>query len=249
MKRWVLLHGFAGSPAAWEPIAARLREHGEVLALRITGHAFAPAASSSFVDEVERLAAEIQSSGFAGAQLAGYSLGGRLALGLTCRHPELISRLILIGAHPGLPAEDPSRAERVASDEAWAKKLEDQGMVAFEAAWAAQPIFASQLALAEPVQAQQRALRLGHEAAALAHAMRVLSLGRMPDWSNDYAQLRVPIDLLVGQADTKFLALAQRMQALNPRARLTVAPDAGHNLLLEAPERVLERLLDESSQR
>jgi len=249
MKRRVLLHGFAGSPAAWEPIAARLREHDEVLALRITGHAFSPATSASFVDEVDRLAAEIQANGFAGAQLAGYSLGGRLALGLACRHAGLISRLILIGAHPGLAAEDPMRAERVASDEAWARKLEDQGMASFEAAWATQPIFASQLALAEPVQAQQRALRLGHEAAGLAHAMRVLSLGRMPDWSNAYAQLRVPIDLLVGQADTKFLALAQRMQAINAQARLTVAPNAGHNLLLEAPELVLSRLLDDSSQR
>ena len=55
------------------------------------------------------------------------------------------------------------------------------------------------------------------------------------------------VRLLAGARDLKFLALAREMAELGCDTELECVPDAGHNLLLEAPEhvaRVLTRALE-----
>ena len=48
----------------------------------------------------------------------------------------------------------------------------------------------------------------------------------------------MPVTLMAGEEDPKFLALAREAAALLPTARVVTVPDAGHNLLLERPEAV-----------
>jgi 2-succinyl-6-hydroxy-2,4-cyclohexadiene-1-carboxylate synthase len=57
----------------------------------------------------------------------------------------------------------------------------------------------------------------------------------MPDLRPFLGRVRTRVDLLVGARDQKFVTLAQELSTLIPEARLSVAPDAGHNLLLERP--------------
>ena len=47
--------------------------------------------------------------------LIGYSQGGRMALLATLEHQELVERLVLVSAAPGI-ADDEARAERRAAD-------------------------------------------------------------------------------------------------------------------------------------
>lgn len=222
----VLLHGFTGAPASWDRVLARL---GRRDALR-PALGLAP----SFEAEVDRLAGEWRAAGLAPVDLAGYSMGARVALGLAVRHPDRVARLTLVGVHPGLET-DAERAERAAGDERWAALLEREGVARFVAAWEDQPLFATQLALPPDVRAAHRAIRLAHAPDALARALRALSLARMPSLWPALPGLAVPVRLVVGEADPKFRALAARAAALLARATLQVVPGCGHDVPLEDP--------------
>lgn len=238
----MLLHGYTGSPAAWDGVHAVLATQGAVLRPALVGHGPGTGAASDFVAEVDRLAGLIRSAGLDAVHLCGYSLGGRLALGLLARHPSLFARATLIGAHPGLPEGDVERDTRAASDEQWAQLAENDAQ-AFFARWAAQPMFATQQALPATVRAALQCQRAAHDAQALAGALRALSLARMPDWQPALGAVTQPVHLMAGALDTKFVALAQRLAAQIRHATLGIVPGVGHNVVLERPDVVLDALV------
>lgn len=234
--RVVCLHGFTGAPESWDDVVAELA--ADVDRPPLLGHDPGDAIGSrSFEDEVDRLARRFRERGRSGLQLAGYSLGGRLAVGLLARHRELFASATLIGASPGLASED-ARRRRRADDERLARLLEDEGLERFLEHWEALPLFASQRRQPEARLAAQRALRLRHRPAALARALRVLGLGAMPDYRSALPRIDVPVHLMAGELDAKFTELARQMAALLPRADVEIVPGAGHNLPLEAPRQV-----------
>ena len=51
-------------------------------------------------------------------------------------------------------------------------------------------------------------------------------------------QLAMPVTLVVGERDEKFRAIAERMAAALPDARVAVVDGAGHAAQLERPEAV-----------
>jgi pimeloyl-ACP methyl ester carboxylesterase len=61
------------------------------------------------------------------------------------------------------------------------------------------------------------------------------------------AQVRTPVELVVGERDPKFAALGRELAGIIPGAHMTLAAGAGHNLLLERPELVARLLRKESS--
>lgn len=239
--RVVALHGFAGHAESWSAVRSALGER-PFEAITLFGHepTRPPTATIAFEDEVGRVAAVIRSLG-APVRLCGYSMGGRIALGLLATAPELVESAVVIGAHPGLTS-DVERLQRIAGDEVWVRVLEDEGIEAFTAKWQAQPLFATQERLAPERLAQQRAVRLRHDAHGLALAMASLGLGRMPSYWEALDRAEVPVHLVVGGEDVKFAALAARMKERLPAAlgTLHVVDGAGHNVLLERPERLAE---------
>jgi 2-succinyl-6-hydroxy-2,4-cyclohexadiene-1-carboxylate synthase len=242
-RRWVLLHGFTGSPATWDEVRAALEPLGAVACPALAGHGPDAGPASSFDAEVERLARLVASAGFAGAHLCGYSLGARLALGLLVRHPALFARATLVGVNPGLPEGGDERAQRAEGDERWAR-LAERSREAFLAQWASQPLFASQRAASPQALGAQERARAAHDGAALAGAMRALSLARMPDWTPFLPRLAVPVHLVAGELDAKFVAIARSMATAIAHARLTVVPGAGHNVVLERPDAIVAALRD-----
>src|SRR5690349_11730091 len=91
----VLLHGFTQTGRSWEPTVAALGERYRALAPDIRGHGAAadahPVSFAAVHADVLALAPERFS-------LAGYSMGGRIALSLALAAPDRVSRLVLIGA-------------------------------------------------------------------------------------------------------------------------------------------------------
>jgi len=232
----VTLHGFTGSPANWDNVTGSLA--APVIQLTPLGHAPeaapAEAAVRTWNDELARLAALLPPEP---VHLAGYSLGARLALGLALTFPARITRLTLVSGHTGLPAEA-DRAERRASDARWCALLETQGIEAFVNAWEAQPLFATQAALPEVARGEHRARRLAHAPGGLARSLRVTGLAEMPDYAPRLASLGVPVTLLAGELDAKFLELGRAASARLPNGRFVLAPSAGHDLLLERADLV-----------
>lgn len=240
LPRVVCLYGFSGAPESWDDVVAEVA--ADVDRPHVVGHDPGDAIDSrTFEDEVDRLARRYRERGWSGLHLAGYSQGGRLALGLLVRHRELFAAATLIGVSPGLESEAARRARR-AADEELARRLEDEGLEGFLEHWEALPLFASQRRLPAARLAAQRALRRRHRPEALARALRVLGLGKMPSYWPELPRIDVPVQLLAGALDAKFADLARRMAALLPRATVEIVPEAGHNLPLEVPRRVAEAI-------
>jgi 2-succinyl-6-hydroxy-2,4-cyclohexadiene-1-carboxylate synthase len=231
--RYLLLHGFTGSPQSLAELAA---PDGSV-APTLGGHLGTPVLGG-YWDEVERLAKLGQ--GCDG--LFGYSLGGRFALGILARYPERFRQAVIVSAHPGLPS-DAEREQRRAGDARFVEVLRERGLEAFVDVWQALPLWASQGALPDAVKAAQRQQRLRHQAEGLAQSLLAHGLGEMPNLRPELAKVQTPVQLAVGERDSKFAVLGQELAGIIPGARLSLAPGAGHNLLLERPKLISSLLL------
>lgn len=234
----VLLHGFLGSPAAWDAVLDALPRHGPVWCPWLPGHGPAPPAPVTWGAAAAALAATLPEGGL----LAGYSMGARLALAATLQRTGRVQATVLVGGHVGLAVEH-ERTERARQDAGRAAALRHGDLDAFVAAWERQPLFATQHALPPALQAQQRAARLAHDAQALAWSFEVAGLACMPDLRPAVAAARQPLLFLTGALDGRFSALAASL-ARPPWVRHRSVPGAGHNLLLEAPQAVAASLID-----
>lgn len=241
MTPLVLIHGFSGSPDSFGAVERQLaigRRGLRPFRPALLGHGAAGCEGvRRFEQEVDRLAAAIVRAGARGGHLCGYSLGARLALGLLARHAHLFGSATLISVHPGL-STTLERNERAGQDERWCQLLLRSGVPAFVQAWEAQPLFATRAALPEPLLSEHHRIRLAHSCSGLIRALRVLGLGQMPSYRGALAGLRLPVRLLVGELDPKFLAVGRELAAVEGRLRLEVVPGVGHDLLVEAPEHV-----------
>jgi len=248
----VLLHGFTGSSASWEPVAPALAQAGyRVWAPDLLGHGHTDAPADPRRYTMAQAAADLVALlrqgelGRKGApvHLLGYSMGGRLALYLALHHPEWGRSLVLESASPGL--DDPAQREaRRRQDEALADQILAQGIPAFVAAWERLPLWASQGRLSPGVRRKLRQQRLRNRALGLANSLRGMGTGVQPSLWPRLARLSVPTLLLVGAEDAKYVALNRRMAACIPSARLRVVPQAGHTVHLEQPEAFVQHLLD-----
>jgi 2-succinyl-6-hydroxy-2,4-cyclohexadiene-1-carboxylate synthase len=234
----LLLHGFLGAPSAWDAVLAALPDHGPAWCPWLPGHGPAPAQPASWDPAVQALVDALPP----GAVLAGYSMGARLALAAALRTGDGVRGALLVGGHVGL-ADERSRAERAAQDAVRAAALRSGALADFVAAWEAQPLFATQTALPAALQAQQRAMRLAHDAPALAWSFEVAGLACMPDLRPQLAAARRPLCFLTGALDRRFTALADSLVRPPWITHHTVA-GAGHNLLLEAPAAVAASLAE-----
>jgi 2-succinyl-6-hydroxy-2,4-cyclohexadiene-1-carboxylate synthase len=229
----VLLHGFTGTTRSFEAVLGGVRARAIVPAL--LGHGAAADDIDSFEAEVDRLAGVVRDVASAPPRLVGYSLGARLAIGLLLRHPELFRDAVLIGAQPGLTTEA-ERVERRRMDERWCRLLLTRGIQAFIGEWQAQPLFDTQARLPAALLDAQRRERLTHDAGSLVRSLRTTGLGSMPSYWDALGDVAHPLHLVVGELDTKFVVVAERMAERLPRARMHVVPGAGHNVVLERPD-------------
>jgi 2-succinyl-6-hydroxy-2,4-cyclohexadiene-1-carboxylate synthase len=227
-----LLHGFTGAPSSFSTLLERLPAERAFCPL-LLGHAGDASLASSFEAEVDRLYALLDPG--RRYHVIGYSLGARLALGLLVRHPTAFAAGTLIGLNPGLRDQSARDARRGLEAE-WCTLLRSRGVAAFVEHWEKQPLFASQNRLSEAVLQAQRRTRLSHSAEGLCRSLEATGLGTMPSYWEKLSTLDIPLSLVAGAQDSRFVELAQQARELLPRARVVTVAEAGHNLLLERPD-------------
>lgn len=237
----LVLHGFTGCAEAMLAVATPLADRRCVLLPDLVGHGrseVAPPARCAMPAVVEQLLAVLDDAGIASADVVGYSMGGRVALHLAVAAPERVRRVVTIGASPGL-ADPEERAARVAADEALAARIRTIGIERFVAEWESQPLFASQARLAPEVLAAQRAQRLASDPEGLARSLEGMGTGAMAPLHDALPHLAVPVLLLAGAEDTKFVAASRETAAMLPVGAAGVVEAAGHAAHLEAPAAVV----------
>ncbi len=239
MPTILLLHGFTNTGRSWDGVIAALPADCDALAPDIRGHGTAsdlrPITLSTVMADLDALAPE-------SFTLVGYSMGGRIALHLAFKLSRRVRRLVLIGASPGLK-NAAARAERRTADDKLAEYAEQATIAEFADRWARTPVMADQ---PEAVRAVVDPDRLRNDPAALAAALRGLGTGTLPSLWPRLGSLEIPVDLVVGERDDKFRAIATQMSAELPQARVVTIPGAGHAVHAEAPEAVAAVIADDA---
>ena len=212
--------GFMQRGEAWGPVVARLAG---------ASYRSVPVDFESWT--LEDRVAELLDVAPQGSGLAGYSMGGRLALHAALRDRKRFAALALVGVTAGI--EDPrEREDRRRSDESLAEWMERRSIEEVVARWEANPVFATQ---SDELRERQRPGRLSHDPERLAELLRSAGQGASPPVWGCLGDLKCPVLLTAGEQDRRYATAARRMAEQIPDARVKLIAGAGHAPQLEAP--------------
>lgn len=206
MPPLLLLHGFLGRGADWRAVTRYLSCPALTPDLTLTPPPLPEA-----------------------CHLAGYSMGGRIAMQLALAQPERILSLALISAHPGLTS---GHAERAAQDEAWAVRFETENFDAVLRDWYNQPLFAT----LRGKDALIRAVGKAHTESAMAAMLRRYSLAQQPCYLEPLARAPFPVTWIYGTQDLPYRRLYAAIEGR------VIGLEGGHALHREQPERIAHEL-------
>lgn len=243
----LFLHGFMGNRCEFQQAIATLSKQFHCVAIDLLGHGQTIAIDPS-TDHDHYYT--IQSSANLVIKyldllrvnrcfLVGYSMGGRLALYLTIHFPQYFDRVVLESTSAGLSSAL-ARRDRLAKDRQLATKLETGDLRSFLENWYQQPIFANLRSHSHFAQMLEQ--RFNNSPAQLAKALRNLSTGMQPSLWENLSKNEIPLLLMAGALDPKFVQINQQMQQLCKYSQLKVIPSCGHNIHFENPDLFIEKI-------
>ncbi|WP_381418640.1 2-succinyl-6-hydroxy-2,4-cyclohexadiene-1-carboxylate synthase [Staphylococcus hyicus] len=231
----ILLHGFISDSSTFEQHIDRLSETMKVVTIDLPGHG----QDSSSMEQIwdfewisHQLHKVVNTLKEKHTILHGYSMGARVALYYAYHHTSDLSGLILESGSPGIQ-EEMLREERIQVDAARARVLELAPLETFVNDWEQLPLFQSQRFLSDIEKQRIRQMRLRQSPSRLAKALRDYGTGIMPNLWNELNILQIPVQLIVGEWDEKFVSIAQKMKEQLPYARLEIVSQVGHTVHVE----------------
>ncbi|MGY1546840.1 alpha/beta fold hydrolase [Streptomyces sp. MN6] len=218
----VYVHGLgATSPAYFTETAVHplLAGHRSLLVdLLGHGHSDRPTTFAyTLEDHADALAAALRAAKVTAAEVVAHSMGGSVAVVLAARHPELVSRLVLVDANL-----DPLTPEPGALGSRGIAAYGEEEFVA--AGWREVRDRAGELWWSTMRLAGREAL---HRSAV--HLVRATT----PTMRDLLLDLAVPRTFLYPEADGPFPG-AEALEAAG--VRVVPVPDCGHNIMLDNPE-------------
>ena len=219
------LHGFTQTSQTWIPVLDVLGSEVTATLIDAPGHGESFDGKRSLVDTATDIA-EIMPTGI----LVGYSMGARMALHVALQSPNKVTALVLISGTAGIDSET-DRMTRRDSDARLASRILDIGVPAFVEEWLALPMFAGLTEKTADIPE-----RLRNSAQGLADSLIHAGTGTQTPMWESLSRLTMPVHLIAGESDEKFVAQAQRMHQLIPESVLHIVPNAGHIVHLEQPE-------------
>ncbi|MEH7238901.1 2-succinyl-6-hydroxy-2,4-cyclohexadiene-1-carboxylate synthase [Bacillus sp. JJ1562] len=234
----VLLHGFTGSLTTWNQTTDILKQHFKCVLIDLIGHGESDCPDDFAKYQIEIVANDIihildilELQTF---HIAGYSMGGRVALATAILYPNRVASLILESSSPGLKTEE-ERAVRRKSDEKLADRIEHEGINKFIDYWENIPLFSSQKALSREKQLEIRKQRLENNPVGLANSLRGMGTGVQPSYWERLNEIKFPTILLCGDLDPKFCNIAEEMSSSIQNVKVEKIVEAGHAIHVEQP--------------
>ena len=241
----VLLHGFTGSSASWAEVSRELAHEHDVIAIDALGHGDSSAPEDPrryhAAEQVADLHAVLDRLGVTRAVVVGYSMGARLALAFAAAYPSRVSALVLVSGGVG-ERDAADRASRVLSDEALASAIQRDGIEPFVERWERLPLWTTQMKADPSVLRRQREIRLRQRPAGLAGSLRGFGQGQEPSYWDDLAHLPMPVRLVVGAEDAKYVQRANDMASMIPDVQVVVLPGIGHGIPVEDPQALVREV-------
>lgn len=228
----VLLHGFWGSPQDWTAVTTRLP-----LGLRLwIPDLYQPgplAPHHNLKDWTQHFLEELQMQfGSEPVQIAGYSMGGRLALNALLAEPKRFRRALILSGRPGMP--EPEAKGREAWEFSWAKKFQSEPWLDLTREWQRLEIFAASPGL------PRRETPILREM--LAQSLVNWSPRHHAEMPSRVQELPASVDWAFGALDQKYMEVAKWLQDLPVRGQIVQIPNAGHRLIVEAVDFVADWL-------
>src|SRR5690625_1591506 len=243
----VLLHGTAIDSAqlSYGPSLRELARQHTVIALDWPGYGLSerPQDELTTADLVMLLAEFLDELGLSKVHLAGFSMGGAVALGLALHAPERLETLTLLGSY-GLDSRAPvpllpylaMRAPRFTATISWGMRRSRllTRLVLTRIVFSDPRLVTDELA--EAVHEQLKAPEAERSFVAWLRAeIRPFGLGT--SYETQLTEVAVPTLLLHGRNDRVLSwRKAARARERIPDARLVIVPDCGHWVMREEPE-------------
>lgn len=229
----VLIHGAGHAAVVWGPLAAHFAGCGwSVMSIDLPGHG---RSGGETVDTIESLATLvaglIEAAAHERTTIVGHSMGGLVALELAARRPELVDRLVVVGAGAALPV-NALLLDAAQDDGAPAIQLFDR--------------WAHSRTVDEAVRATTRSLLEGLDEGVLHTSL--VACDRYARGAESALAITAPVLVVTGEHDVMVdrSEVARLELALQDVTAMVIA-DAGHNIIADRPEALIaaiERFLD-----
>lgn len=231
----VFIHGVGSNLESWNRVVAALRSDRPVIRYDLRGHGGSPAPGGvwsvdDFVADHCRL---LQRLGVETADTVGFSLGGLIAQRIAVTHPEVVRRLVVIGAIAGrTQSEQQAVLQRLAAVE-----HDGPGPVARQSVrrW----YTTRYLAQHPEVEAKTVARMSALDPVAYANAYRVLAT---TDLADDLDKIHTPVLAVTGENDVGSPPRMSRLIAERTGGRLKILPGVRHEVLEECPNTIAEEI-------
>jgi pimeloyl-ACP methyl ester carboxylesterase len=236
----VFIHEFAGDMRSWECQVRHFGKRYRCVTFNARGYppSAVPAEVASYSQDraVADVIAVMDHAGIDQAHVVGLSMGGFAALHLGLQHPGRARSLCVAGAGYGAEPERQQLFRR--ESEIAAAFLLEHGMEAFAEKYAVGP---TRLAFknSDPRGFEEFRRQLAQHSA-LGSANTQLGVQRerpsLYSLGDALKALSIPTLIMVGDEDRPCLAPALMLKATIPSAALSVIPNCGHTINLEAAE-------------
>ena len=216
----VLIHGFLGVPDDWCEVQTALEFPSQAIEIP-NRHEWGAG--------LQAICQELDSN----TVVIGYSLGARLALGCSfkLRASDRLRGLVFVSGQPGLP--EPERDRRWQHDLEVCERLRTTPRDAFIRHWYQQDVFQSlESNQIEAIVDFRRDLDVDRQV----DLMMAYSVARQPDYWPQLACLKLPVAVVVGELDPKYVEIGRRMSHELPNSELHAVANSGHIVHREQPE-------------
>jgi len=239
----LMLHGFMGSGRVFEPLMNDLSDFCNPVTLDLAGHGRSTGSSNPDRYKTDLQLSDLKSiiSRFRFSQLIlyGYSMGGRLALQFVIQHTGFQGGLILESSSFGITGNT-DRARRIETDNKRAEAIE-KNFSEFLDQWQKLSLFTndngheSHKTLYNKVMKDQKPVNL-------AACLRGFGSGVMPPAIGKLHDINIPVLLLSGERDEKFISIHKQMESEFANAVARIIGGAAHRVHVDQPNLLIKEI-------